>query len=191
MNVYLVRHGQTQSNAEGPLGVVQGQLDINLNSAGENQAAQLAKELGEIPWDYVYSSALRRAVRTAEIIVRGQYPVIQVAGLNERHCGEWQGRKRSELARELGHSDLMTFWKVAGPQFAPPGGETFDQMVRRSVAALRIVINSHPTGSTILIVSHGGPIRAITGHLSGLSIEEIWRMREAENCEVIRLAIEV
>lgn len=189
MNVYLVRHGQTPSNADGLAGIVQGQLDTDLNLTGENQAAQLGNELEKIPWEAVYSSTLKRAILTAEILDRGRHPIIQVAGLNERHCGEWQGRKRSVLARELGYPDLMTFWKAAGPHFAPPGGETFEQMVCRSVAAFRNIIRSHPTGSTILIVSHGGPIRAVVGHLSGLSIEETWQMREPENCEVIRVAV--
>ncbi|MCW5829651.1 MAG: histidine phosphatase family protein [Deltaproteobacteria bacterium] len=189
MNVYLVRHGQTQPNIDGPTGVVQGQLDTDLNNAGENQATQLAKELEKISWEAVYSSTLKRAIRTAEILVRGRHPVLQVAGLNERHCGDWQGRKRSDLACELGYSDLIAFWKALGPHFAPPRGETFDQMVSRSVATFEQIISGHPRDSNVLLVSHGGPIRAITGHLSGLSIEEVWQMRGPENCEVIRVAV--
>lgn len=189
MNIYLVRHGQTQSNIEGPTGAVQGQLDVKLNGTGESQAARLAKEFGPIRWEAVYSSALERAIRTAEILVQGRCPVTKDADLNERHCGNWQGRVRSGIALAHGYPDLDTLWMEKGPGFTPPGGEAFGEMVQRAQAAFREITGTHPDRCDILLVSHGGPIRAIMGHVAGLSIEDIWRLPAPANCELHKITL--
>jgi 2,3-bisphosphoglycerate-dependent phosphoglycerate mutase len=66
VRVYIVRHGETEENRQG---IIQGQLDTQLNSEGEKQADLAAKALKDVPFDICYSSDLRRAVNTAERIL--------------------------------------------------------------------------------------------------------------------------
>src|SRR5262245_713293 len=90
----LVRHGQTDWNREERF---QGQLDIPLNDAGRAQAETLKQHLGGICFDAAYSSPLRRAYETAEIIA-GDLRVFTDARLTEIHHGSWQGKTRQDIA---------------------------------------------------------------------------------------------
>lgn len=146
--LHVVRHGETDWNRERR---VQGHTDIPLNEVGRRQAQALAAELSTVRLDAAYSSDLARARETAAIVVETRpFVVTEDPELRERHFGTWEG-----LTDDAIHARF--------PQAAdgPWGdGETTEAMGDRVVAALARIAGSHPGGS-VLVVTHGGPIRAL------------------------------
>src|SRR5262245_42645494 len=140
----LVRHGQTDWNREERF---QGQLDIPLNAAGRAQAETLKQQLGGSRFDVAYSSPLRRAYETAEIIAGG-LRVFADARLTEIHHGSWQGRTKQDIA-DLWPEDWVQ-WNKLPLQFTPPGGEPAPSVRSRVEDFLQ-----HIQGEHILCVSHG------------------------------------
>src|SRR5919197_1548649 len=137
----LARHGETDWNREHRL---QGWADPPLNELGREQALELADALDGERFDAIYSSDLRRAVETAEIVASALAAgaVVQDAALREVDLGSWSGRLWDE---------------VAGLE--RPDGESREQHRARVVGGVLRLAAAHP-GQTLLIVSHGGSIRA-------------------------------
>lgn len=145
-DVLVARHGQSEWNAQGRW---QGQADPPLSRLGELQAAHAAKRLDAI--DAIVASDLVRARRTAEIIadVLGVGEVRIEPAFRERHAGEWQGLTRDEIEQR---------WPgYLAARRRPPGFERDDDVLARTDAALREVLDRHP-GQRVLVVSHGGVI---------------------------------
>jgi broad specificity phosphatase PhoE len=140
----LVRHGLTDWNVEGRY---QGRLDIPLNAAGRAQAEGLKAQLDNIAFDIVYSSPLRRAYETAEIIA-GSNPIVCDDRLAEIHHGIWQGKTQDEIAMRWPR-DWQT-WNSDPDQFTPPGGESAAQVELRVKAFI-----GDMQSQTALCVSHG------------------------------------
>ena len=167
----LARHGETDWNSERR---VQGHTDRPLNSIGLAQARELAGTLEHEPLDAVYSSDLSRAYDTALAVAEPRgLAVVRVAGLRERHFGTWEGLTDTEILRRFPEAS-------SGPW---GDGETPAEMTARVVDALRAVAAQH-AGGQVLVVSHGGPMRAI---LRRHSVEIDGPI---PNCHVIRLAVE-
>jgi probable phosphoglycerate mutase len=167
---HLVRHGQTDWNLTGRW---QGHSDVPLNAQGRRQAEHLARRLARdgARFDAFYASDLRRAWETAEIIGRavGLRPVPTPA-LREIDLGTWAGKTREEIA-----SGYPGLWEraLAGEDIPRGGGETFAALQARVAAWLEGAADRHP-GAVICAVTHGGCIRSILLHASGLT----WTMRE-------------
>jgi broad specificity phosphatase PhoE len=155
MKLVVVRHGQTDWNAEDRY---QGQLDIPLNDTGRRQADALKQQLSGMRFDAAYSSPLRRAFETAQIIV-SELEVVSDERLAEIHHGEWQGRTRSEIAREW--PDAWDRWSREPHGFTPPGGEAASRVRARVEDFLKTV-----QGTTILCVSHGFVIQTFLSILN-------------------------
>ncbi|MGH3064744.1 MAG: histidine phosphatase family protein [Gaiellaceae bacterium] len=165
----LVRHGETDWNAERR---VQGQTDRPLNETGRAQALELAAGLAAEPLDAVYSSDLARAFETARAIAdRHGLLVAPLRALRERDFGTWEGLTDDEvLAR---YPEAHT---------APWGdAETREELLVRTVAALRQIATNHP-GGRVVVVTHGGPLRAMLTHCAMDADGPI------ANCHVARLA---
>jgi broad specificity phosphatase PhoE len=153
--LYLVRHGETDWNHERR---VQGQSDVPLNEAGRDQALELAERLARVPFDAVYSSDLRRGYETAEIVVAGRSLTVQtLSGLRERNFGRWEGLAVDDMRKV--EPARWEEWLTGPRDTAPHGGETDVALESRVVDALTSICARHPSG-TILVVSHGGAIRA-------------------------------
>ena len=151
----LVRHGETDWNAERRL---QGHTDIELNTRGIAQAAQMAHTLKRInlPFDVLYTSDLQRAAKTAKAIEDlYKTSAIVSAGLRERHLGALQGLTTDEapsLEPELWQSHLSR-----NIQENLRNGESIQQFADRIHLALEQIREQH-LGKTILLVSHGGAL---------------------------------
>jgi probable phosphoglycerate mutase len=147
----LVRHGQSTWNAESRW---QGQADPPLTELGERQAEAAAERLaGSESLASVWTSDLARARRTAEVIATRVGLVPQVDGrLRERDAGEWTGLTRHEI-EERYPGDLAA-------RRSPPGFEQDDALIRRTRAAL-VAIGACHAGDDVLVVSHGGVVRAL------------------------------
>jgi probable phosphoglycerate mutase len=151
--ILLARHGETDWNRENRF---QGHADPPLNSTGRSQAAELSAALAAEELAAVYSSPLRRAFETAEVVAaaHGLQPVA-VAGLREVHVGSWQGLTRAEL--ETRYPEQFARWLAYEQGW--DDGESYDQLSRRVIPALLELAAAHE-GERILAVTHGGPIRA-------------------------------
>lgn len=138
--ILLARHGETDWNRDLRF---QGHADEPLNALGREQARALGDELRSEGLVVVYSSDLRRASETAEIVAGIlELPVTLDARLREIDVGSWQGRTRSEL------------------DGLPWDGETYDAHRARVVPAIHDIARSHP-GERVLVVAHGGTLRRV------------------------------
>ena len=127
----LVRHGQTDWNLAGRY---QGQSDVPLNENGRAEAHALAKQLQEQPFIAIYTSDLKRAKETAEIIgVFLRLPVILEPRLREINQGEWEGQLVEVI--QARYAALWERRTVDPAGVRPPGGETVGEVARRVHAA--------------------------------------------------------
>jgi broad specificity phosphatase PhoE len=183
--ILLARHGETAWNAERRW---QGHADEPLNEVGRAQARRLGEELANVDLAAAYSSDLRRARETAEIAVSGRaIPVVMMEALREVHVGDWSGLTHAEIEQRF--PAAVRRWREGGRGWN--GGETYDEMGARVVEALRRIAEAHEA-ETVLVVGHGGGIRAARAHAAGLTYAESratgWR--SAGNCEVVSVRVE-
>ncbi len=163
--ILLARHGETDWNREGRW---QGWADPPLNETGRGQARELAEQLRSTPFDAVFSSDLRRARQTAEILAAPHgVPVVAERDLREIDVGSWSGLTRAEIAERF-------------PDGTRPDGETHEQHAGRVRAAVTRIARDHP-GGRILIVGHGGTIRSIHDVISDVPYHPV------PNCHVLEV----
>ena len=182
--ILLARHGETDWNSERRW---QGHADPPLNEVGREQARELAETLTDRAIDVVYSSDLLRAHETALIVgERLGLPVAVDAGLREVDVGDWSGRAHAEI--EGLDPDGYRRWREGGKGWA--GGESYEEMGQRVVAAVLRLAASHP-GLTVLIVTHGGSIRACRATAAGLdyAASRVSAIGSMANCEVAELHV--
>jgi broad specificity phosphatase PhoE len=152
--ILLARHGETDWNRDERF---QGHADPPLNAAGREQAAALAEALATQPLTAVYTSPLRRAQETAEIVAASRGLAIEpVDGFREVDVGSWEGLTRAEIERR--YPEQFRRWLFEHEQ-GWEDGETYEEMGRRVVRAILRLAERHGDDS-ILAVTHGGPIRA-------------------------------
>jgi broad specificity phosphatase PhoE len=180
----LARHGETDWNRARRW---QGHADRPLTDRGRAQATALAERLADIELDAVYSSDLRRARETAEAVARAQgLAVVELPELREVDVGSWEGLTRDEA--EARFPDGFRRWRAGGTGW--DDGETYAEMSTRVLAAVERIANEHE-GGRILVVSHGGPIRAIHGAALGMDVEDYRRIRPVEpNARLSAVCIE-
>jgi broad specificity phosphatase PhoE len=182
--VYLARHGESDWNVERRW---QGHADRPLTERGREQAARLAARLADVELDAIYASDLRRAWETAEAVARSRgIEVVRLPELREVDVGSWCGLTRDECA-EL-YPDAFARWQAGGSGWNK--GESYEDMGERIVAAIRRLAVEH-AGGTILVVSHGGPIRAVHAHALGVDIATHRRTGPVEpNARLSAVAVE-
>ena len=163
--ILLARHGETEWNREGRW---QGWADPPLNETGRGQAGKLAEQIRATPFDAVYASDLRRAHETALVLAAPHgLEVVTDPDLREIDVGAWAGLTRADVAERFPDGDR-------------PGGETREQHSLRVLAAVERIARTHP-GERVLIVAHGGCMRALQRHLA----DDV--SRPIENCGVYEL----
>jgi broad specificity phosphatase PhoE len=182
--ILLVRHGETDWNREGRW---QGHADTPLNATGREQARELERLLNGIELDAVYSSDLRRALETAEIVARAKgLTVIPVSALREIDDLEWTGLTWPEIQSRFPEGARRHVAGGSGWEL----GETWDAMSERVLVAIGRIAAAHPAGC-VLCVLHGGPIRAVLAHAAGLDLGEYRRTQpDPHNGTVARIAVE-
>jgi broad specificity phosphatase PhoE len=182
--ILIVRHGETDWNRDGRF---QGHADTPLNDAGREQAHALADELAGERIDFVYTSDLVRARETAEIIAtRLGADVVARSELREIDVGEWEGLTWLEI--EERYPEGARTWHEHG--YGWKSGETYDELGERIIAALRRIAADHPD-LRVLVVGHGGTVRATRAFIEGLSVADSRRRSPAiGNCEVFRIVAE-
>lgn len=157
MHVLFVRHGQTEENAAG---ILQGHRQTSLNDVGRRQAMRVAGRLAT--WspnvEAIVSSDLDRALDTATTIARAVGLAVDVdADWRERAFGDLEGRT-------IGEANI---WRAAAGEDAdPPGGEPMRAFDARVERALTRIPQRFDRLATVVVVTHGGPVRALLRFLA-------------------------
>ena len=147
----MIRHGQSTWNASGRW---QGHADAPLTDLGRAQAARAAESVPAV--DLIWASDLERARATADVIAGALGLTVRVdSRLRERNAGEWTGLTRDEIERDWPH--FLTNHK------RPTGFEHDAEVLTRVLAALGDLHEQHP-GGDVLVVTHGGVLRALERH---------------------------
>lgn len=177
MNLYLIRHGETDHNK----GLIhQSVTDIALNETGLIQADQLGRRLKGYGIERIYSSHLKRARQTAEMINSYVKASIQIAGdLQEINMGEWEGADWSRIQRD--YPEYYREWREHTWDMPYPGGESGAEVDYRT---RRVLTEIQETGlRDVAIVSHGGVIKIILSKVLGMGLEKRFRL-EIGNCSL-------
>lgn len=186
LRLFLVRHGQTDGNAEGRS---QGLRDVPLNDLGRAQAAAVGTRLGSRALVAVYASPLARSVATAEAIAAPLGLEVRVdARLGELDYGDLDGLTGEELRRD--YADFLEQWLEADPaDLTMPGGESMREAQRRMVAATEAMVEQHPDGE-VAVVSHNLATRAFLCYALGVPMASFRRFRHdlASFAEIERLS---
>lgn len=173
--IFIVRHGESESNVyarENPNKPASqfGELGSSLTQKGREQAQLLAEHLADIPFAAVYSSDLKRARETAEIIAqKHNLPVVTDSTIRERFFGEHMSSvKKREIEKALdtlGEQEKFSFRYFKN-------GENGHDVVRRFKRFLKSVISEHKN-ETIVIVSHGYVMRSFLIHEKYAKYDEL------------------
>jgi alpha-ribazole phosphatase len=170
--ITLIRHGQTAWNAEE---VFRGQADIELDERGLKQAELLADYLNQRKLEAVYSSPLKRAIRTAEAIARRHGLSVEITtGLNDINFGKWQGLSLQEVRTRF--SELFEIWVSDPHRVRIPSGESLDDVRQRVLALVNQVMAKHE-GKVIALVSHRVVNKVLICTLLGLDNSHFWNVR--------------
>ena len=181
--LYIMRHGRTDWNVRHKL---QGHTDIPLNEEGRRMAEKAGEETRDIPLDLCFSSPLKRARETAEIVLRGRdVPIRTDDRLKEMSFGEYEGFENSFSFPDCPIN--VIFRNPEAYTESIGGAETFDELFARTGEFLREVIDPlMEEGKNVLIVGHGAMNLSIISQVRGLPISEFWTP-EMRNCKMIRL----
>jgi probable phosphoglycerate mutase len=171
--ILLARHGESDWNAGRRW---QGHTDRPLSDKGRRQALALAERLSDVPLDAVYSSDLKRALDTARPVAASQgLAVVVDAALREVDVGSWSGLGREEAAARF--PEGYARWLDGGAGW--DDGESYEAMGQRVVAAVLRIAETH-AGGRVLVVAHGGSIRAVHAAALGLEVSTYRRIRAVE-----------
>ena len=155
MKLYLIRHGKTDWNINR---LIQGRTDTPLCDIGIKDSKKMAKRLKDINFDVCYSSSLKRALDTAEIVVNNKCKIIPSDLLVERDLGRLEGTPAHNYR-------IKKFWDINYEKDAN-GVETPKELLARAKEFLDY-LKSNYSDETILIVSHSGTIKAIHYNIVG------------------------
>src|SRR5260370_18658347 len=176
MRLWLVRHGLTEWNT---LQRFCGHSDIPLSAQGRVQGRWLARRLPEETISTIHTSDLARARETAEMIAGHRKQPLKVkvsAAWREINFGDWEGLTYAEITTQ--YTGQLGF--LTDPEhYSPPRGESLEHMLQRVRAGLEVVACSDdvPPEGDVVIVSHGGPLRALLCNVLEIPLERQWLLR--------------
>jgi broad specificity phosphatase PhoE len=180
--IYLIRHGETAWNVDGRW---QGQLDVPLSERGIQQAKALGTYLHGRPLTHVYTSDLKRAHVTAELIAQAiGAQVVTDVRLREMHLGVLQGLTKPEIESRYPHE--LTGMHDNWLDHQVEQGESRRMVQTRAIAVLDEAALHHPT-KEVALVAHGGVIRAMMQRLFGAVFEAMHK--PIENTSLTTLAL--
>ncbi len=165
----IVRHGETEWNAEGR---IQGHTDIGLSEKGAEQARSLGQRLADRQIDVAYSSDLKRTSETAKLALGGRDITLnETPRLREYNKGIFEGMTLSEIQEKFPAEYPKYLEKDLS--YAPEGGETTRDVSTR-MASIFAEIKANHLDEAVLVVSHGGVLRAAMVSLLGMPLEGNW-----------------
>jgi 2,3-bisphosphoglycerate-dependent phosphoglycerate mutase len=178
--VFAARHGETDWNREGRW---QGHSGPGLNDMGRSQAAALAERLAAMGLDVIYTSDLPRALQTAEVVAKRLGVAMEAdPAFREVDVGDWAGLTRDVVAAR----DPEGYTRWLGGRAGWNGGETYEDMHTRVIAAYERVCALNPD-ARVLIVAHGGTVRALAAYAVGLEHHDRRRIDGVRNASLTAL----
>jgi 2,3-bisphosphoglycerate-dependent phosphoglycerate mutase len=175
LRLFLVRHGETESNRQG---LALGRADVPLNDLGRKQAGQLAAALADEPLLAIYASPLQRTIDTARAIATAHNLSVSIEpAFIEMDVGEVEGLTFSEL-RERYPQLLETWVSAQGPQSAMPGGERLLDVQQRATKAVQSLATRHPEGA-VCVVTHNFVILSLLADALAIDLAGFRRLRHA------------
>jgi len=197
MLLHIVRHGQTNWNAEGR---IQGQLDSELDETGFEQALSRGKDFTNTQFSAVYSSSSLRTRQTTEKLlgkrmvhgmVDQKYPVVYMDELREVCLGVWEGNLWSEIVAT--YPDMVEAHRRGSHDFSVEGAESKQQTQERGVNAIESIItiqnekrqkdaNQALSSDEVLIVSHGAIMKNIFAYYLNIPLTTVYDLPSLPNC---------
>lgn len=167
LRLYICRHGETDYNVSN---IIQGGgIDSGLNETGLAQGRKFYDAYKNVPFWGMYASNLKRSVQTLKPFEDLAYEVLQLDELAEMHWGEYEGRHvTEELSVEM--KTTIHNWTQGDVDFAPPGAESPEAVLRRVKKAVHYISSVHESGN-ILICTHGRTIRILLCYLLGYHLK--------------------
>ena len=181
--IILARHGETEWNVGE---IVRGRIDIELNETGIRQAELLSDYLSGVKVDAIYSSPLKRAVKTAEVMASPRkLEVRTTSGLIDLNFGQWQGLSRQEVKHKYGK--LYTEWTDSPERVRMPAGESLNDVRQRATGVVDKLIARY--GGTVILVSHRVVNKVLICALLGLDNSHFWNIGQ-DTCGITTFSYE-
>ncbi|MGN1180066.1 MAG: histidine phosphatase family protein [Suilimivivens sp.] len=183
MKIYLIRHGETDYNKNKR---IQGQCDIELNDYGRELARITADGLKDVPFDIVFTSPLKRARETAEIITGDRNVTwVEEPRIQEISFGEYEGKCCSRENFNVPDKAFLNFFFDTANYRTPPGGESFEDIIKRTGDFLtELTGKKEYAKKTVLVSTHGCALKAILANIKHPPIEKFWGEGVHKNCAV-------
>ena len=182
-NLVLLRHGESQWNLENRF---TGWVDIPLSPKGEKEATQAGEKLKGYKFDKGYTSVLRRAIDTMDIVLKiiGQsnLSIERDKALNERHYGALQGLNKADIGKRYGEEQLKIWrrsYDVPPPkdvtELNPEGiSESLKDTAARTLPYFEAkIIPDVLAGKNVIVAAHGNSLRSIVMRLDNLTKEQV------------------
>jgi len=170
--IILARHGETEWNVEE---IFRGRIDIELNETGMKQAALLAKYLSHLKLETIYSSPLKRALKTAEMIAGYHKLGVETApGLIDFNYGAWQGLAHQEVKDK--YKELYMKWADSPDQVRIPSGESLEDVRTRALGVVNDVVAKYE--GTVALISHRVVNKVLICALLGLDNSHFWNIKQ-------------
>lgn len=183
MNLYLVRHGQTEYSRENRFC---GTTNPPLTDVGQAMADAFANAYAATPWDAIYTSPMLRARQTVAPLERRTGVTATVEdGLAEIAYGEWERLTVDEVKARS--PEAYEYWAEDVASRGAPGGETAFHVAARAMRAVEAIRTRHTTGN-VLLVSHKATLRIITCALLGLDVR-LFRERIAQAVAAVSMFV--
>ncbi len=184
IEIILARHGETDWNAAG---IFRGREDVDLNDIGMRQAELLGEYLSGDKIDSVYSSPLKRAVKTARAVAGHQALEVNIVqNLIDFDYGEWQGLSRQEVSER--YPELFQDWADLPEQVRMPRGESLEDVRKRAWPFIEDSVLTGGEGRVVL-VSHRVVNKVLICAMLGLDNSNFWNIR-LDNCGITRFSYE-
>ena len=180
--LFVFRHAETFDNSRG---IFSGWRDSTLTSKGIRQAKAIAEQLKRCKIDYAFTSHLKRAKQTLEIVLKDHksIPIFTDDRLIERCYGQWQGRKKKEVEDE----DPNSFEKChRGYSLAPPHGESLEMVEKRVLPFLNELtewLRQNPGNAAISC--HSNSIRPLRKRFENLSLTQMCKLESPQDKALI------
>ena len=172
MKLTLVRH----TSLDIAPSVCYGQSDVAVSANFESERMALQKKLAAFEFDAIYASPLKRCHQLAqalcadEVFGHASENIKLDARLKELHFGDWEMSPWDAIPRER-----FDIWADDYANLAPPNGETFSELHARAKSFVEDV-SSHSQGKSILVVTHGGFIRALIAEVLQMPLKRLFRL---------------
>lgn len=176
--LYIIRHGETDLNKQG---IIQGRgIDSDLNDTGRAQAASFYARYKDVPFDKVYTSALKRTQQTVQPFIDAGLSWEKHPELDELAWGEWEGTQTSEHAIGA-FKDITEKWKAGEYDAHFKGGESPNQVAGRLNDFIQLMY-SRTEEKLILVCMHGRALRLLMCLMSGKPLSEMYDFPHQNTC---------